>query len=52
MNVSLDSLSTLGAELNIEHLDTVDGGVVPLIVGLMVVNTGLKGVFIYLAVTG
>lgn len=51
MTLSIDSLSTFGPELTAEHMDTVDGGVVPLIAGLMVVNTALKGTFIYLAVT-
>lgn len=40
---SLDSLSTLGTELTTEHLDTVDGGVLPVIVGLVILDIYIWG---------
>lgn len=46
---SLDTLSNVGTELTGTELETVDGGILPVII---VANTILKGVFIYLAVTG
>lgn len=46
---SLDTLSAFGSELTAEQMDTVDGGIIPV---LLVVNGILKLTFVYLAVSG
>lgn len=40
---TLDSLSTVGAELTTEQMDTVDGGLLPVIVGLVILDVYIWG---------